>query len=727
MKPGQGEEKTTAGDGQGQEGRSSTSSSPAAAIVVQNAAPSIKVPSELSWTESGSNMGLHKVDIGRRKPNRQGSDSMTSDAIRHSNHRKRTGLAGGFPSADRNRPPPTTSTSAAGFNNDKQRSHFAELLVENYPVIFKIDTGAEINVINQNVFNSLGTDVNLVDTDVHLTSYTGQRLNVTGTAIVIPVSLRAEMLKRLHYPHLGVTKTQLRARNVIYWPNINNQIEDVVSKCETCAVNARSNFKEPMLPHPVPKLPWQKVGLDLFFHDGKTFLLCVDYFSKYVEILTMQSMSSQYVVSQVKAIFSRHGIPKHVITAHDTCFTGFAFKEFSVQWEFNHVLTSPHFSQANGMVERAIQNVKNIVKKSMLDKSDLYLALLEYRNTPISNSIPSPAEILFSRKINGVLPSNEMSLRPKLNYKNVRNSLISRQEKQKMYYDRKARPMRPLNNNENILMKHKNQWVHGKVIKSRNEPRSYIVKSNMSDRAYVKNRYHIRPFPGFSQNPNRTLYKDDSQPKPVPVKTSPVKLPDTRSPVSPRSIIGSPTRTSPSPVRNLTSPNRDRQVTSPNQCTDMAYKTRSGRVVKAPQRIDFHLTYGLVLWGHSPLTQELLILQKKALRIITSGYKAHCRPIFLELGVLTVYSQYDLNILTLLKVTIHHFVVRDNIHSHHTRQASDIDLPRCRSARSLKSYPRSAVRFFNSLPVHVRDLDLDDFRTALRDRLVNRHLYSFKN
>ncbi|XP_054259016.1 uncharacterized protein K02A2.6 isoform X1 [Macrosteles quadrilineatus] len=476
-------------------------------------------------------MGLHKVDIDRRKPNRQGSDSMTSDAIRLSNHRKRKGTAGGFPSADRNRSPPTTSTSAAGFNNDKQRSQFA------------------------------------------------------GTAIVIPVSLRAEMLKRLHYPHLGVTKTQLRARNVIYWPNINNQIEDFVSKCETCAVNARSNFKEPLLPHPVPKLPWQKVGLDLFFHDGKTFLLCVDYFSKYVEILTMQSMSSQHV-SQVKAIFSRHGIPKHVITAHDTCFTGFAFKEFSVQWEFNHVLTSPHFSQANGMVERAIQNVKNIVKKSMLDKSDLYLALLEYRNTPIINSIPSPAEILFSRKINGVLPSNEMSLRPMLNYKNVLNSLISRQEKQKMYYDRKSRPMRPLNNNENILMKHKNQWVHGKVIKSRNEPRSYIVKSNMSDRAYVKNRYHIRPFPGLSQNPNRTLYKDDSQPKPVPVKTSPVKLPDTRSPVSPRSIIGSPTRTSPSPVGNLTSPNRDRQVTSPNQSTDMAYKTRSGRVVKAPQRID---------------------------------------------------------------------------------------------------------------------------------------------
>lgn len=43
-----------------------------------------------------------------------------------------------------------------------------ELLVENNPVNFKIDTGAEINVLNQKVFDSLGKSIKLVETKVNL-------------------------------------------------------------------------------------------------------------------------------------------------------------------------------------------------------------------------------------------------------------------------------------------------------------------------------------------------------------------------------------------------------------------------------------------------------------------------------------------------------------------------------------------------------------------------------
>lgn len=120
-----------------------------------------------------------------------------------------------------------------------------------------------------------------------------------GSAIVIPPSVRQEMLKRLHYPHLGVIRTQLRAKNVMYWPLINHHIEDLVSRCEICALNAKNNFKEPLLPHPVPRLPWQKIGIDILFLDGKPFLLLVDYFSKYVELVTLQNMTSTFVVNHL--------------------------------------------------------------------------------------------------------------------------------------------------------------------------------------------------------------------------------------------------------------------------------------------------------------------------------------------------------------------------------------------------------------------------------------------
>jgi transposase InsO family protein len=246
------------------------------------------------------------------------------------------------------------------------------------------------------------------------------------------------------------------------------------------------------LPHEVPKLPWQKVGLDIFFHEGKQFLLVVDYLSKYIEMIMLSNMSSPCVVNSLKAVFSRHGIPMTVITANDTCFISQTFKEFSESWEFNHVVTSPHFSQSNGMVERAIQNVKNLIKKSLYEKTDLYLALLEYRNTPIAHNIPSPAEILYSRKLNGLLPYNEKQLSPKVN-KHVRYNLKIRQDIQKTYYDRKTKSLRPLMKHEIVLMKHKNKWIKSKIVEKRNVPRSYVVQ-NECGKNYVRNRYHLRPF-----------------------------------------------------------------------------------------------------------------------------------------------------------------------------------------------------------------------------------------
>lgn len=55
-----------------------------------------------------------------------------------------------------------------------------DLLVLNKLVNFKIDTGAEVNIITKNVFDSLQTNVNIVHTKTKLTSYTGEKLNVLG-------------------------------------------------------------------------------------------------------------------------------------------------------------------------------------------------------------------------------------------------------------------------------------------------------------------------------------------------------------------------------------------------------------------------------------------------------------------------------------------------------------------------------------------------------------------
>ncbi len=62
--------------------------------------------------------------------------------------------------------------------------------------------------------------------------------------IVVPQSLRADMLARVHESHLGIVKCKERARYVMFWPSMAKQIEDVVLMCAICNTFRRSNTKE---------------------------------------------------------------------------------------------------------------------------------------------------------------------------------------------------------------------------------------------------------------------------------------------------------------------------------------------------------------------------------------------------------------------------------------------------------------------------------------------------
>ena len=46
-----------------------------------------------------------------------------------------------------------------------------------------------------------------------------------GDRLIIPSSLRSDMLQRIHEGHLGIEKCKARARAVMYWPGISESIE----------------------------------------------------------------------------------------------------------------------------------------------------------------------------------------------------------------------------------------------------------------------------------------------------------------------------------------------------------------------------------------------------------------------------------------------------------------------------------------------------------------------
>ena len=73
-----------------------------------------------------------------------------------------------------------------------------------------------------------------------------------GRQILIPQTMQNDILHQLHQGHQGIVKTQQLARDSVYWPKINEQIENQCKKCDACQLHQQSNVKQPLIPHNIP-------------------------------------------------------------------------------------------------------------------------------------------------------------------------------------------------------------------------------------------------------------------------------------------------------------------------------------------------------------------------------------------------------------------------------------------------------------------------------------------
>ncbi|XP_038045865.1 uncharacterized protein K02A2.6-like [Patiria miniata] len=231
-----------------------------------------------------------------------------------------------------------------------------------------------------------------------------------GNRVVVPRSMQKDMLKKIHESHLGIVKLKQRARAILYWPGMNLQIEDTVAKCAICQSSRKTQPAEPMIQHDIPDRPWSKLGADVF-HLGVNYLLVVDYYSKFPEVQALQDHTAHSVIHELKIIFARSGTPDLLITDNASQFVCEDFRTFQNMWEFRHVTSSPRYPQSNGQAERCIQTVKTLMKKAKVSGRDPYMALLEYRNTPLDGTEGyAPAQLLNSRLLKSRLPTSSTLL-----------------------------------------------------------------------------------------------------------------------------------------------------------------------------------------------------------------------------------------------------------------------------------------------------------------------------
>ncbi|KAI4894807.1 hypothetical protein NFI96_015293, partial [Prochilodus magdalenae] len=298
-----------------------------------------------------------------------------------------------------------------------------------------------------------------------------------GQKVIIPKSLRPEMLTRIHSSHIGGDACYRQARETLYWPNMQAEIKDFVSACSTCNEYAHQQQKESMLSHEVPNRPWQILSMDLFSHRQKDYLLVVDHYSDFWEIDLLPDLSAETVIKRCKAQFARHGQPDKVITDNGPQFTA-QFKRFACDWEFEHVTSSPRYPKANGKAESAVKIAKNILRKAMHDADDPWKAMLHWRNTPTENMNSSPAQRLMSRRLKSSIPVTNKLLEPCV-VTGVTENLRRRKQLAKSFYDRSARDLPELEIGETVRMKPPpgdsfGRWRVGTCLRQGVAPRALI-------------------------------------------------------------------------------------------------------------------------------------------------------------------------------------------------------------------------------------------------------------
>ena len=251
---------------------------------------------------------------------------------------------------------------------------------------------------------------------------------VWNNRVIVPKSLQDDMLSLLHEQHMGITKMKAVARAMVWWPSMDKALEDVAKRCGVCQSVVSIGQPAPLQPWRWCTYKWERVHLDFAEKEGKTWLLAVDSYSKWLEVKIMTSTTAQRTIETVREWFAAHGLPVEIVTDNGPQFRSKEFTDFLRSNGVKHTLTPPYHPQSNGAAERAVQTVKKSLLKQLLEDQQhnqkrsmqhrLDNFLFAYRTSPHTFTDKTPAELFLGRKLRTrlslVKPDMKMAMQEKV-------------------------------------------------------------------------------------------------------------------------------------------------------------------------------------------------------------------------------------------------------------------------------------------------------------------------
>ena len=237
--------------------------------------------------------------------------------------------------------------------------------------------------------------------------------------IVIPPSLRAEVLNSLHAAHQGPGAMMSTAQSTVFWPGISHDVDRERQVCRNCTRNAPSQPRQEPIPPIFPTTPFEAVVGDYFKLHGMNYLVITDRLSAWTECYRTKSgteeSGSHGVIQLLKRFFGTFGVPRELSNDGGSEFTADNTKDFLVRWGVQTRQSAAYNPQSNGRAELAVKSTKRLLEDNVgpdgeLDTEKFLRAILIKRNTPDPLTKLSPAEIVFRRKWRDTLPRIDKSI-----------------------------------------------------------------------------------------------------------------------------------------------------------------------------------------------------------------------------------------------------------------------------------------------------------------------------
>lgn len=180
--------------------------------------------------------------------------------------------------------------------------------------------------------------------------------------LVIPGGLQENICKWLHAPHLGIEKTLARARMDYFWPDMSRQIRELVTACTVCEPFRRNQQKEPLTQGSPAEFPFQRASTDLYEYAGHDYIVVIDAYSGLVISEPVRNKTVRHIVEILSNMFNRLGYPA-LIRCDNSPFGSAEFERFAEESNIELRFSSPRYPQSNGLAEKGMAIVKNILKR----------------------------------------------------------------------------------------------------------------------------------------------------------------------------------------------------------------------------------------------------------------------------------------------------------------------------------------------------------------------------